>query len=103
MAVTAQQAPHVARQRPDIGTLAAMGFEYRLIAVGAFHERKLENIDRAGFEADGLAVARDVVGALAGDLDGGELRRHLRDAAGEVRQQRTDRPPVPPRLARRAD
>ena len=41
-------------------------------------------------------VARQVVGALAVDLDGRERRRRLQDLAGEARQQRLDG------LARRA-
>ena len=39
--------------------------------------------DFAGVQFDDLAVAREVVGALAGDLDGGIARRHLRDDPGE--------------------
>ena len=37
-----------------------------------------------------LAVAREIVGALALDLDGRIARRHLLNAAGKGRQQRPD-------------
>ena len=45
------------------------------------------NLDRAGRQFDGLPVARQVIGTLALDLDGGVLRRDLLDQAGEPRQQ----------------
>ena len=46
---------------------------------------------RARRNLDGLALARQIVGALAVDLDRREARRHLLDRAGEARQQRRDR------------
>ena len=45
------------------------------------------NLDRPRLQFDGLAVARQVIGALALDLDRGILRRGLLDQAGELRQQ----------------
>ena len=48
------------------------------------------NFDRTRLQVDGLAVARQVIGALALDLDGGVLRRDLLDQAGELRQQGPD-------------
>src|SRR6202048_4455101 len=45
------------------------------------------NLDRAGLQVDGFAVASEIIGALALDLDGGVLRRGLLDQAGESRQQ----------------
>ena len=49
------------------------------------------NLDRARLQFDGLAVARQIIGALALDLDRGILRRDLLDQAGEARQQGPDR------------
>ena len=49
------------------------------------------NLDRPGLQFDGFAVPRQVIGALALDLDRGILRRDLLDQAGEARQQRADR------------
>src|SRR6185312_2297113 len=45
------------------------------------------NLDRAGLQYDGFAVARQVIGAFALDLDRGVLRRDLLDHAGKLRQQ----------------
>src|SRR6202022_3347892 len=53
------------------------------------------NFDRPRLQFDGLAVPRQIIGALALDLDGGILRRRLLDQAGELRQQ------VPDRIGRR--
>ena len=49
------------------------------------------DLDLARRNVDRLAVAGQIVGALAGDLDGRELRRRLHDDAGIFRQQRADR------------
>ncbi len=49
------------------------------------------NLDRARLQLDGLAVARQIVGALALDLDRGILRRRLLDQAGKARQQGQNR------------
>ena len=45
------------------------------------------NLDRPGLQIDGLAVPRQIIGALALDLDRGILRRDLLDYAGKARQQ----------------
>src|ERR1700730_16880666 len=49
------------------------------------------NLDRPRLQLDGLAVARQVIGALALYLAGGILRRDLVDHAGEPWQQVADR------------
>ena len=49
------------------------------------------NLDLAGLQGDGFAVAGEVIGAFALNLDGRELRRGLQDRSGELRQQRLDR------------
>src|SRR5947207_14777809 len=48
------------------------------------------DLDRPRLQRDALAVARQIIGALALDLDGGVLRRDLLDQAGEPRQQVQD-------------
>src|SRR5258708_15384506 len=49
------------------------------------------NSDWPRLQLDALAVARQIIGALALDLDRGISRRDLLDQAGEPRQQATDR------------
>src|SRR5215210_3608561 len=49
------------------------------------------NLDGTGLQFDGLAVARQIIGSLALDLDRGILRRDLLDQAREPRQQGSDR------------
>ena len=49
------------------------------------------NLDRPRLQFDGFAVARQIIGALALDLDRGILRRGLLDQAGKARQQVPDR------------
>src|SRR6201995_279401 len=48
------------------------------------------NLDRAGRQLDDLAIARQIIGALALDLDGGIAWRGLFYGASELRQQRAD-------------
>src|SRR5664279_1385144 len=87
MAETAQSTAHVAGQRPHIGALAAFGVQYRVIGVGGGDQLQPGNFYRAGLKFHHLAVAGEVIGALAVDLDGGIARRHLLDGAGIGRQQ----------------
>src|SRR5258707_13641977 len=49
------------------------------------------NFDWPRLQLDALAVARQIIGALALDLDRGISRRDLLDQAGEPRQQGPDR------------
>src|SRR2546429_4326508 len=57
------------------------------------------NLDRAWSQLDSLAVARQIVGALALYLDRRILRRDLLDQAGEAGQQRRNRLRRRPELA----
>ena len=94
MTVAAERAAHVAGDGADIGALAALGLEHRTIRVGAlggFDEVEAMDVDRARFKLDDLALARQIVGPLALDLHRREPRRHLRDGAGEARQERANR------------
>ena len=78
MAETAQRPPEIARQSPDIGTFAAFGLENRMIGVGRLDQLEGVDFHWPGLQRHRLTLPRDVIGALAGDLDGGKLRRHLR-------------------------
>ena len=49
------------------------------------------NLDRPGLQFHGFAVARQVIGAFALDLDRRILRRDLLDQAGKAGQQFPDR------------
>src|ERR1700694_1839089 len=57
------------------------------------------NFDRPRLQFDGIAVARQIIGALALDLDGGILRRDLLDPGGGLRQQVPDRTGTRPAIA----
>ena len=63
--------------------------------------RSVERVDlhRSRLQLDDLARARQIVGAVAVDLDGGVRRRRLQDLAGEARQQRLDGRPRGAQLA----
>src|ERR1041384_2434668 len=91
MAATAQNAPHIAGQSANIGSLAAFGLENSVISVRGLDQGQIMNVHRAGLEHDLLAVARQIIGALALDLDGGELGRHLRDRSPERSRRRRPR------------
>ena len=79
MAETAENAAHIARERPDVGSLAAFGLENRMVRIGlSTSARPWMSTGRAS-SVDLLAVARQIIGALALDLDRGEARRHLHD------------------------
>ena len=89
MAVTAKASAEVAGDRADIGSLAAAGFEYRLVTPGAY---EIERVDRhrARRQHRRRASAREIVSALAIDLDRRIGRRQLQDRPDETRQQRED-------------
>lgn len=90
VAIAAEFAAKVAGQRPDIGALAAFDFEMRCTGIRAGKQRETEDFNLTGGDFDGLAVTRQIIGALAGDLDRGELRRNLTDNAGILRQEIAD-------------
>ena len=80
MAETAQSAAEIAGQRAHIGALAAFGLEHRMIGVGDVDQLQPADLDRPGRKFHRLAVAGEVIGALAVDLDRRIARRHLLDA-----------------------
>src|ERR1700677_2715894 len=89
MAVTTQRPTQIAGDRPDIGALAAFGLEYGLIRfVRDENEAMNDDFARRNFEL--RAPARQIVGALAADLDRRIGRRGLLDRPEKTRQHRRD-------------
>src|SRR5262249_13184253 len=80
----------VAGERAHIGSLAALGNERGVIAVRHLDQFEPVNLDWAWRDIHHLAVAREVIGALARNFHRRVARRHLRDLTGEARQQRSD-------------
>ncbi|MCR6656524.1 MAG: hypothetical protein NVV63_12105 [Opitutus sp.] len=68
MAARAQGFGNVARQRSDIGALAAGDFEHRLLTA-MFDQPDRVDIDLARLQLHGLASPRQVIGALAIHLE----------------------------------
>ena len=101
MAVAAERAAEVARDRAHVGALAAFGLEHGRVAVG-LDEREPIDVDRPRGDLEGLAVAGEIIGARAVDLDGGKGRRRLLDQADEARQQPPRSRPGVGRLSERA-
>src|SRR3954453_1841405 len=87
MPEAAERPAEVAGERPHIGALAALRLEHGALA-GMAHHRKPRDLDGAGLQLDGLAVASEIIGALALDLHRREAGRHLLDRAGEAGQER---------------
>src|SRR5262245_17815368 len=85
-----ERAAEVAGERAHIGSLAALGHERGVIAIGRVDQFEPVNLDWAWRDIHHLAVAREVIGALARDFHRRVARRHLRDLTGEARQQRSD-------------
>ncbi len=59
--------------------------------IRATQKRQAVDFDFAGRDINGFALARQIIGAVAVDLDGGKLRRNLLDETGIARQEITDR------------
>ena len=94
MAEAAERLAEVAGDAADVAALAAGHLEDGGVAVGRGDELEALDVERAGGEVEGLAGAGEVVGALAVDLDGGDLRRDLQDVAGEGGERGADRRPA---------
>ncbi len=90
MAVAAEQPAEIARNRPDISSLAAFGLENRPVRLGGDEIEPVDD-DFARDHLDRDAFTREVIGALARDLDRRIGRRRLADRPDEPRQQRQDR------------
>jgi hypothetical protein len=79
--------PQIAGDGPDIAARTADEAEDGVIGVGAGQKRQLVHVEVARGKLHRLARPRDVIGAVAVDLHGRELRRDLPDIAGELRQR----------------
>src|SRR5690606_21886283 len=90
VAVAAEVAAEVARDRAHIGALAALDLEHGRIGIRHGDQIEAGDLDLAGGNLDRLALAGEIVGALAGDLDRRELRRRLHDDAGIFRHRGAD-------------
>src|SRR3984957_21330497 len=86
MSITAERPAEVTRDRAHVRALAAFGLEQRVVGVGRDQVEPVD-MDRARFDLEGFAFARKIVGARAGDADGGEGRRRLENGADEARQE----------------
>src|SRR5262249_26944963 len=91
MAEALEFASNIAGERPHIGALAALGLEHGVVPIWHIDQIESVYLDRALLELNHLAVTREVVGALAVNLERREPRRYLLDHASEARQQGTDR------------
>ena len=82
-ACAAQLAAHIPGESAHVGALAAFGFQHRRRPVGHVDEAEVFDHDPARLEHDQLAAAREVIGAVAVDLDGRKARRNLAYLAPE--------------------
>ena len=69
MAKRAECAAEIAGQRPYIGAFAAIGFELGMIGVRHVQRSRLAITTGRGASSMSLLLARQVIGALAVDLD----------------------------------
>ena len=85
-----QRCAQIAGNGAHIAALAADHFQLDMIGVGARQQRQAFHPQRAGGDFKDFAFARQIIGALAVDLDRGKLWRRLQDLAPERTQRRFD-------------
>ena len=90
MAKAPERAAEIASDGAHIGSLAADRLEDAGTAF-MLDERKRLDPHGARLELDVFASPRQVIGSLAGDLDGGKTGRRLHDVADESRKRRLER------------
>src|SRR5258708_23511321 len=90
MPPAAKGAAEIAGQRPHIRPLAALRLEAGMVRIRHVDQRQAVDVHDPGFELRLLAVAGDVISALAFNLDCGKPRRHLFDSTDEPWQKRLD-------------
>ena len=90
MAETTQRLAQIAGDGAHVAALAAGHLQHDMIGIRAIQHHQLLDPERAGFDLEILAVAGQFIGALAVDLDGGELGRDLHDVANESVQRFLD-------------
>ena len=83
VAVAAQGFTQIAGDRTDIAAFAADHFQKNMIIVGPVEHDQRLNEQRTRRDFHILAVAGQFIGALAVDLHGRELGRHLHDVTDE--------------------
>ena len=88
MAETPKPPAHVASQSTHVCTLAAFGFEHGGVWIWRFDKAQFLDDDDTRREFDNFALAGQVIGTIAVDLDGRERRWALADLPGELVQQR---------------
>src|ERR1700722_6793261 len=86
MSVAAERAAEIPRDRAHVGALTAFGLQHRVIGLSRYQFEPVD-MDRARFNLEGFAVAREVVGARTRDADGGEGRRGLPGGADGGREE----------------
>ena len=90
MAEAAEQSADIAGDGAHISALAAVHHELGLVA-GGLQNFEPVNGDGPRLQFDKLALAREIIGALAGDLDRRILRWRLQNIPDKPGQQRGDR------------
>ena len=90
MAETAEVLAEIAHQGAHVGTAAAHHLERNMVGIGPLDQVEAVDLDEARRQIDRFAAPRQIVGALAFDLDCGEAGRHLLDPTDETRQRRFD-------------
>ena len=93
----------ISREGPDIDALAGADRELDMVDVGRVADRGLVDHHPATGQFEIGSLAGQVIGALAVDLDGAELRRHLIDLAGEGPESRAHRLYVRPHIRTAGD
>ena len=78
-----QRQGEVAGEGAHVHALAAFHEEHGVVGVRPLLQLEAVHAGRAGLQLHGLALAGEVVGALAAELDGGVDGRHLHDVADE--------------------
>ena len=93
----------IAREGPDIDALAGADRELDVVGVGRVADGGLVDHHPAAGQFEIGALARQVIGALAVDLDGTELRRDLIDLTDEGGKGRAHRPDIGPDVGTAGD
>ena len=87
MAEATQQSPEIARDGANVSAFSAFHHKMRLVLRDADEVQPMD-AHLARLQINFLALASEIVGALAANLDSGILRRRLLNITEETRQQR---------------
>src|SRR6266446_10487533 len=87
---TAKGAAEITGQRPHIRPLPALRLEVGMVRIRHVDQRQAVDVHDPRLEFRLLAVAGDVISALAFNFDRGKPRRHLFDSTNESWQKRLD-------------